>query len=155
MTGPPVSPESDFEATGVGNAALDPNLRTATHLERAVAVVLRTGVSLSCAVLAAGAIRTLWASATRHAAARAVPSLRSGSLHQPGWSTYRSVAGVLRGAVHGQGPALVMVGVLLLVATPVLRVTVSVVGFALERDRRFVIITALVLAVLLGSFAIG
>ena len=48
-----------------------------------------------------------------------------------------------------------MVGVLLLVATPVLRVTVSVVGFALERDRRFVIITALVLAVLLGSFAIG
>lgn len=138
-----------------GASDTDPNLRTVTHLERTVALVLRVGVSLSCVVLAVGAVRTLWASATRRAAAAAVPSLRNGSLRQPGWATYHSVAGVLRGAFHWQGPALVMVGVLLLIATPVLRVAVSVIGFALERDRRFVIVTALVLAVLLGSFAVG
>jgi len=48
-----------------------------------------------------------------------------------------------------------MLGLLLLIATPVLRVMVSVVAFALERDRRFVLITGAVLCVLIGSFAIG
>jgi uncharacterized membrane protein len=48
-----------------------------------------------------------------------------------------------------------MLGLLLLIATPVLRVAVSVIGFALDRDRLFVLITLAVLAVLIGSFAIG
>jgi uncharacterized membrane protein YfcA len=39
----------------------------------------------------------------------------------------------------------------LLIATPVLRVAVSIVAFALEGDRRFVVITTLVLAILLLS----
>jgi uncharacterized membrane protein len=149
------SPTAPQEEAAQEEAAQDANLETATHLERVVASVLRGGVSLSCVVLAAGAVRTLWAQATRRAAARAVPSLRRGTLHQPGWATYHSIASVLSGAVHGDGPALVMVGVLLLVATPVVRVAVSVVAYAMEGDRRFVVITAVVLAVLLGSFAVG
>jgi len=48
-----------------------------------------------------------------------------------------------------------MLGVLLLIATPVLRVAVSVIGFAIGHDRRFVVITLAVLAVLIGSFAVG
>jgi uncharacterized membrane protein len=48
-----------------------------------------------------------------------------------------------------------MLGLLLLIATPVLRVAVSAIGFALEHDKRFVVITLVVLAVLVGSFAVG
>ncbi len=47
--------------------------------------------------------------------------------------------------------AIIALGLLLLIATPILRVAVSIVAFALERDRRFVVITALVLAILLLS----
>lgn len=47
--------------------------------------------------------------------------------------------------------AFVALGLLLLIATPVARVAVSVVTFLLERDRQYVIITLAVLAILLSS----
>ncbi len=56
-------------------------------------------------------------------------------------------AGLL--VLHPQ--AIIALGLLLLIATPVLRVAVSIVAFALEHDLRFVVITALVLAILLLS----
>jgi uncharacterized membrane protein len=54
---------------------------------------------------------------------------------------------------HGQ--AIVVVGLLLLIATPVVRVAVSVLAFVYQRDGAFVAITAVVLALLLLSFVLG
>lgn len=52
--------------------------------------------------------------------------------------------------------AVIMLGLLLLIATPVVRVVVSIVAFAVERDRRFVVTTILVLLILLFSiFYVG
>jgi len=52
--------------------------------------------------------------------------------------------------------AVITLGLLLLIATPVVRVAVSIVAFAVERDRRFVVITLLVLCILLFSiFYVG
>jgi uncharacterized membrane protein len=65
------------------------------------------------------------------------------------------VPAVISAVGHGGGPALVMLGLLLLILTPVMRVAVSVVSFALDRDRRYVLITLTVLGVLIGSFALG
>ena len=48
-----------------------------------------------------------------------------------------------------------VLGLMLLVATPVLRVAVSVIAFGLERDMRYVIITLIVLAILITSFLLG
>ncbi|HEY4386349.1 MAG TPA: TSUP family transporter [Ktedonobacteraceae bacterium] len=48
--------------------------------------------------------------------------------------------------------AIIVAGLLLLIATPVLRVAISILAFALERDRRYVLITSLVFAILLFSF---
>jgi uncharacterized membrane protein YfcA/uncharacterized membrane protein len=47
--------------------------------------------------------------------------------------------------------ALIALGLLVLIATPVVRVAVSVLGFVLERDRKYVVITLVVLAILLFS----
>jgi len=47
--------------------------------------------------------------------------------------------------------ALGQLGLLVLLATPVVRVAASVLGFALEGDRLYVAITAVVLVVLLAS----
>lgn len=48
-----------------------------------------------------------------------------------------------------------MAGLLLLIATPVIRVAASVVAYAFERDRLYVAITAAVLLLLFASFALG
>ena len=56
-------------------------------------------------------------------------------------------AGLL--VLHPQ--AIIALGLLLLIATPILRVAVSILAFALERDLRFVVITVIVLAILLLS----
>jgi uncharacterized membrane protein len=50
--------------------------------------------------------------------------------------------------------AIIQLGVLVLLATPVIRVSASLVLFAIEKDRPFVLITLFVLLVLLFSFFI-
>ena len=54
-----------------------------------------------------------------------------------------------------QPQAIIATGLLLLIATPVITITTSLVAFAIERDRRFVVITSIVLAILLASILIG
>ncbi|HLG61460.1 MAG TPA: TSUP family transporter [Ktedonosporobacter sp.] len=51
--------------------------------------------------------------------------------------------------------AIITLGLLLLIATPIVRVAASVVAFALERDRRYVLITVVVLLILLVSLFFG
>jgi len=50
---------------------------------------------------------------------------------------------------------MVAFGLLVLIATPVTRVAVSIVAFIRMRDRRYVVITTVVLALLLLSFFLG
>ena len=56
-------------------------------------------------------------------------------------------------ALHPQ--AFIALGLLLLIATPVVRVAASIFAFALEHDRRYVAITLVVLTVLVVSFLLG
>ncbi|HKR54983.1 MAG TPA: DUF1634 domain-containing protein [Gemmatimonadales bacterium] len=62
-----------------------------------------------------------------------------------------SLVGILRGSFHLEARALTQLGLLLLIATPVARVALSLVGFFMERDRKYQAITLLVLAILLAS----
>jgi uncharacterized membrane protein len=50
--------------------------------------------------------------------------------------------------------AIIQLGVIVLLATPVLRVTISLALFSIENDRPFVLITLFVLLILLFSFFI-
>ncbi len=58
---------------------------------------------------------------------------------------------VLTGLLELRPVAIAQLGLLVLLATPVLRVAASVVAFALEGDRLYATISGLVLAVLLTS----
>ncbi len=51
--------------------------------------------------------------------------------------------------------AVIVLGLLMLIATPVLTVATAAVAFARERDRPFVIISLIVLTLLLASFFLG
>jgi uncharacterized membrane protein len=66
-----------------------------------------------------------------------------------------SIGGIFRGALRLDSRAVVQLGLLLLIATPIARVCFSLVAFILQRDRLYVVITAVVLAVLLFSLLFG
>jgi uncharacterized membrane protein len=51
--------------------------------------------------------------------------------------------------------ALISAGLVILIATPVARVIASVVAYAAERDWVFLVLTATVLVILLGSLAVA
>ena len=54
-----------------------------------------------------------------------------------------------------KGQAIVAIGLLLLIAAPIMRVAVSIFIFLYQKDRIFTLITSIVLFLLLASFALG
>ena len=119
---------------------------TDQRVETIVANLLRAGVLLAAAVVALGGIIFL----VRHG--RAMPQYAR-FVGEP--FELRTVSGIIRGTASFHGRNIIQLGLLLLIATPVARVAFSVVAFALERDRLYVVITLIVLAVLLFSLAGG
>jgi uncharacterized membrane protein len=65
--------------------------------------------------------------------------------------TLRSLTSLAHSAIHGDGRAIIQCGLLLLIATPVTRVLLSIVGFALEKDRLYVVLTVIVFLILIYS----
>ncbi|HZR44724.1 MAG TPA: DUF1634 domain-containing protein [Ktedonobacteraceae bacterium] len=62
---------------------------------------------------------------------------------------------VWAGTLALQPQAIIALGLLLLIATPVVRVAVSILAFAIEHDYLYVAITLVVLAILFTSFLLG
>jgi len=115
---------------------------TDQQLENIVGNLLRAGVSLSAFVVAFGAIIYL----IRHG--REPASYR---VFQGEPSDLKSLSAIVRYAFEFRGRGIIQFGLLLLIATPVFRVALSIWGFAAERDRMYMIFTAIVLIVLLYS----
>ncbi len=113
------------------------------RVERAVSVVLRTGVLVSAVIVCLGL------------ALLAVKGLPRDLRIDAAISFPRSLSAVMAGLVALDPASIVMLGLATLIATPFARVAVSIVAFALERDWRYVIITALVLAVLVMGLVVG
>ena len=67
----------------------------------------------------------------------------------------REVGGIVRAAARAERTGLIMRGLLVLIATPVLRVAGSLVAFVHQRDRTYVVLTAFVLLLLLASMLGG
>ena len=70
-------------------------------------------------------------------------------------SPYRALSVILPAALALDPPAIIQLGLLLLIATPVARVLFALFIFLRERDKAFVIITLIVLGVLLYGFLGG
>ena len=119
---------------------------TDVGIERMVSALLRTGVLVSGSVVLAGGIYFL----ARHAGER----LDYGTFHGAA-AQDRALCSIVKGALSLRARSVIQCGILLLIATPVLRVALSLAGFALERDGKYVGITALVLAILLYSLFSG
>lgn len=62
---------------------------------------------------------------------------------------------VLHGLRHGDPSAIMLVATVLLILTPVARVVVSIVAFAIDRDRKFVVVTSFVFLVMVITVILG
>lgn len=112
------------------------------RIEVIVGVLLRTGVILAAAVVLIGAVLYL----ARHG--HEIPNYTS--FHgEP--ESLKSPVEIFQGVLHLSARAIIQLGLLLLIATPVARVLFSAIAFAIERDRMYVIITLVVLVILLLS----
>lgn len=112
------------------------------RMEAIMGRLLQVGVTLASLVMLAGAVLYL----AKHGGSTADYSVfvsEPEALRDPG---------KLRGQIaQGDSAALIQLGVLLLIATPVARVIFAVVAFLMERDWLYVAISLVVLAVLIFS----
>ena len=118
---------------------------TDEEVEQLVGRLLQIGVLLATVVVLAGGamlIATLGGD---------VPSFR---VFRGEASTLRSVSAAVRGAFALDPRGIVQLGLVLLIATPVARVALTLGAFLLQRDRLYVALTTVVLALLLfGLFS--
>jgi uncharacterized membrane protein len=67
----------------------------------------------------------------------------------------RTVAAIVRGALALRPDAIIQLGLVLLIATPVARVAMSLAAFILQRDRVYILVTSIVLGLLIFSLMGG
>jgi uncharacterized membrane protein len=119
-------------------------------VDTAISLLLRTGVIVSLAIVFLGLTITFIHHPQYLRSRTALGPLTDARAVYP-----HAVGDVFAQAAQYKGQAIVMLGLLLLIATPVARVAFSIVAFALERDRLYVAITTIVLLLLVLSFLIG
>lgn len=108
-------------------------------MEGSLGLVLRTGVLVSCGVMLAGAVLYLLRHSAEHESFAAFHG-------EP--SALESISGVIKEALAGTARGIIQLSVLILIATPVMRVIFAAIGFARERDLKFVAVSLTVLALL-------
>jgi len=112
------------------------------RLETIIGRLLRAGVLLAAATVLAGGVLYL---ARHHGDPVNYHSFVAGGPQT------RTFTGIIQWAAHGESAAIIQIGLLLLVLTPVARVAVAVAGFLLERDRLYAVVSLIVLVILVFS----
>lgn len=116
------------------------------NVEEWIGNLLRAGVTLAAAVVLFGACVYL----VRHG--QGAPQYHV-FVGEP--TDLRTISGIMKDVLAFKGRGLIQLGLLLLIATPVARVAFSVVAFAIQRDRLYVVVTLIVLAILTYSLLGG
>lgn len=122
----------------------------AARLEERISNLLRLGVAASLALVVTGT----FVSFVRHPEYLVVPQ-PPGWPSSPAFASASTVSGVVAGVRQFQGRAIVDLGLLLLIAIPVVRVLLAIVEYFRQGDWAYVCLTTLVLAVLILSFYAG
>jgi len=114
------------------------------RMEIIIGRLLQTGVLLAAITVLVGGVIYLATHANQPANYRTFSS-ESANLRHP--------SQLLHLLKTGEASAVIQIGILLLIATPVARVAFAVIGFAIERDRLYTVVSLAVLAILLFSFS--
>jgi len=111
-------------------------------LDLSVAAMLRFSVTLAALVVVAGGVLSL----------RQPWSLTPNYTHfHAGCEALRSLSGIVRGTLHLDSQSIIQIGLVILIATPVARVVLCIIGFARQRSTLYVVVSSIVLAILVYS----
>jgi uncharacterized membrane protein len=110
--------------------------RAPTGVERIVRLALLVGIGASVALMAAGLVLVVVRGQT-------IPS------------SVTPAADLPHGLVAMEAAAYLSLGLMVLIATPFVRVMGSIVGFAREGDRRYVLVTSTVFALMCLGVLLG
>ena len=140
MTHEPHANSSDYELLTMNYKLKD------TDIQSIIGHVLRWGTIVSISVVFFGGIFFMY----RHG--HSIPDYKTFKgipifLQQPG--------ALVAAALNFKGQAIIQLGVIFLIATPILRVVFSTIGFALEKDYLYVVITLIVIFIILVSVSLG
>lgn len=115
---------------------------TDKYMEKLISGLLRWGVIIAASIVCLGTFIFLFkegAIKPEYASFQGEPE------------TFKNVFQILASTLVPSGRGIIETGVLVLITIPVLRVALSVVSFAREKDKTYVVITLIVLAFLLLS----
>jgi uncharacterized membrane protein len=118
--------------------------------ERLISTVLRVGVLASLTTILLGTVI-----AFAHHPEYVTSPRELLHLSRPSDTFPHTLREVFTGLLSLRGQAIVVLGLLMLIATPVVRVAVSILLFLEEGDLTYVAITSTVLALLVLSFIVG
>lgn len=118
------------------------HIPTDEQVEQRVGNLLRLGVSMAALLVLIGGCVYL----VKHGQETVEDKIFHG---EP--AELRSLEGIIAGAKTFGGRALIQLGLLVLIATPVARVGYCLFAFIKQRDRIYIVVTTIVLAVLLFS----
>lgn len=117
------------------------------HIQNVLARVMLVGVLAAAAVIAFGVV---WFVAT-HAGMKPGDHIFSG---EPKY--FENPISMVKRAfdigIFGERRSIIMIGIVLLLINPMVRVAFAALGFAAQKDRLYAAVSAIVLAVLLFSF---
>ncbi|MFP5228987.1 MAG: DUF1634 domain-containing protein [Acidobacteriota bacterium] len=119
-----------------------PKQWTDLRIEILVGLMLRSGVLLAAAIVLFGGVLYLIHS---HGPRPDYEHFR------PEPAQYSTVSGIVHGVAAMNPESIIMLGLLVLVATPVARVGMCIVGFLFERDHLYTAVSTIVLLILLYS----
>lgn len=126
---------------------------TSQRTEWLISELLRWGVTLSLILAVTGTLLCFLRDSGYGAAGGTTDDLQR-LLHE-GAAPFSGVAGFFQALGHLNGGAVIVLGLILLIATPVVRVFVSIWAFSVEKDRAYVVITSAVFLLLAVSFILG
>lgn len=118
------------------------NRVTDYDMQQLIGTVLRYGVLLSGAVAIIGGLLYLVQQGA------GIPDYTTFNGEPAGFT---SLTGIINGLKSGSATEIIQLGVVILIATPIIRIGFSLVSFILEKDRLYVVITLIVLLIILFS----
>lgn len=122
-------------------------------MELLIGKLLRYGVMLACGITLFGGVIYLF---QNHGVSMAHYKPTPDDMPFPGVEFYlREITTVIPRVLSFDGAAIIQLGVCVLIATPILRVAFSVIGFLIEKDYMYVVITLIVLCIIVANMLLG
>nr|UVT38131.1 hypothetical protein CEMC19_00014 [uncultured bacterium] len=119
---------------------------TDVDLNRSVGNLLRMGVILSVATSLIGFVKLFIEGFTMP---EKYSSLVVGTSSEKVWGNFWD------SLCKGEGTAIIQLGILLLIFTPLMRIVFALIGYLKEKDYVYVVISSIVLAIMAVSFFAG